>query len=248
MIFLPKLRKVDLSYNNIHYLPEKEKLAKHLKHLEFVMLHQNQIVGWDEMDNIVGLESIRHLTLQGNPCTKITGSREHIVSKMSWLWCLDEFIVQDFERKPYSDYYPQSSFRGERLNQLKRFKPFSTESMTWKPWTKPMIPRKSIRKASISFIRRNSIRAAPKEGVDRILASDSFQVSTEPTLISQALQREHYALRRKFESCSPIVTIQKNIRMWLAMRAYKRKRIHVKILYWGLRRHYKRIWLLMLIK
>lgn len=65
------------------------------------------------------------------------GSREYIVSRMAHLWCLDEFIVQDFERKPYSDYYPIESFRGERLKQLSRFKPFNAKSMTWQPWPLP---------------------------------------------------------------------------------------------------------------
>lgn len=76
MIYLPKLRKIDLSSNRIYYLPKKEDLEANLKHLEFVLLHKNQISGWENLQNIIGLPSVRHLTLQGNPCAKILGSRE----------------------------------------------------------------------------------------------------------------------------------------------------------------------------
>ena len=41
MVFLPKLRKVDLSSNGIYYLPEKRHLEHNLENLEFVLLHKN---------------------------------------------------------------------------------------------------------------------------------------------------------------------------------------------------------------
>ena len=38
------------------------------------------------------------MTLQGNPCAKITGYRKFLVDNMPQLRCLDDFIVMDFER------------------------------------------------------------------------------------------------------------------------------------------------------
>ena len=54
--------------------------------------------------------------------------------------------------------------------------------------------------------------------------------------IEQQLEKEHYALRRKFEYCSPILTIQKTMKMVLARIAMKRKLRYVKLLYWSLNR------------
>ena len=42
---LKKLRKVDLSSNCIHFLPDPDKLAE-LKDLEYLQLHKNLLVGW----------------------------------------------------------------------------------------------------------------------------------------------------------------------------------------------------------
>ena len=42
---LVSLRKVDLSSNGIHFLPEEDKLAKLVK-LEYLQLHKNLLVGW----------------------------------------------------------------------------------------------------------------------------------------------------------------------------------------------------------
>ena len=42
---LVNLRKVDLSSNGIHFLPEEEYLMK-LGKLEYLQLHKNLLVGW----------------------------------------------------------------------------------------------------------------------------------------------------------------------------------------------------------
>ena len=42
---LTSLRKVDLSSNEIHFLPEATKMQK-LESLESLLLHKNLIVGW----------------------------------------------------------------------------------------------------------------------------------------------------------------------------------------------------------
>ena len=52
--------------------------------------------------------------------------------------------------------------------------------------------------------------------------------------------REHYALRRKFEWCSPALTITKNVRMHVTRKRYKRKLRIMKLLYFMLNRWRKR--------
>jgi Leucine-rich repeat (LRR) protein len=42
---LKSLRKVDLSSNGIHFLPDRDKMAE-LKNLEYLQLHKNLLVGW----------------------------------------------------------------------------------------------------------------------------------------------------------------------------------------------------------
>jgi hypothetical protein len=55
------------------------------------------------------------------------------------------------------------------------------------------------------------------------------------------LYQEHYALRRKFEWCSPGLTIAKTIKMFLQRRRYKRKCRMMKLLYFMLGRWFKRM-------
>ena len=47
---------------------------------------------------------------------------------------------------------------------------------------------------------------------------------------------EAYALRRKFEFCSPVLTIQKTIRMFIARKSYIYKRSMIRIMAWALKR------------
>ena len=42
---LVNLRKVDLSSNGIHFLPDEDKLCR-LRKLEYLILHKNLLVGW----------------------------------------------------------------------------------------------------------------------------------------------------------------------------------------------------------
>jgi len=71
---LNSLRKVDLSNNDIHFLPDEEHLSK-LQNLEYLQLHKNMIVGQKQLQNLTALQRLRHITLQGNPCSKIKGYR-----------------------------------------------------------------------------------------------------------------------------------------------------------------------------
>ena len=44
---------------------------------------------------------------------------------------------------------------------------------------------------------------------------ERFEMFNESDMINQHLSKENYALRRKFESSSPILTIQKNVKMFM---------------------------------
>lgn len=46
----------------------------------------------------MGIKTLRLLTVDHNPCTKIAGYRQFIVSNMANLWSLDGTVVMDFER------------------------------------------------------------------------------------------------------------------------------------------------------
>lgn len=66
--------------------------------MKFLILDHNEIVGWQQLEILMGIESLRLLTIDHNPCSKIAGYRNFIVSNMANLWALDGTIVMDFER------------------------------------------------------------------------------------------------------------------------------------------------------
>jgi hypothetical protein len=68
------------------------------------------------------------LSLMENPCAKINGYRKYMIDSKPSLWALDDFVVQDFERKEYAALYPKDAFKPSRLNELKRFRPHNPES------------------------------------------------------------------------------------------------------------------------
>ena len=128
---ISSLRKLDLSYNGIHFLPEVEQM-KSLINLEYLLLHENQLVGWRQLENVTCLLKLRHLTLHGNPSAKVSGCREFLIEAMPQLWCLDEFIIMDFERKEVTQLIPPNTWKGRRAEELKRFRPFNAEASAWK--------------------------------------------------------------------------------------------------------------------
>jgi hypothetical protein len=54
--------------------------------------------------------------------------------------------------------------------------------------------------------------------------------------IEQHIELQLYDLRRKFEYCSPILTIQKTAKMFIYRKKFLRKRRMIKLLNWSLNR------------
>lgn len=131
---LQSLRRADLSANYIHFLPDSANLAK-LTKLEYLSLHDNQIVGWRQLENMASLKQLHYLTLMENPCSKILGYRRYLIESMPHLRCLDNFIVMDFEREEIAKLYPAESLTRERLQEFHRFRPFNKATNYWE--TKP---------------------------------------------------------------------------------------------------------------
>ena len=111
---LTNLRKVDLSSNGIHFLPDAPKLHK-LVSLESLSLHKNLIVGWRQLEILTGLARLQDLTLQGNPCAKLQDYRQFMADNMPQLRALDKYIILDFERKSIAQLYPPKNIRRKRL-------------------------------------------------------------------------------------------------------------------------------------
>ena len=89
------------------------------------------LVGWRQLENVICLQKLSHLTLHGNPSAKIKGCRQFLIESMPHLRCLDEYIIMDFERKDIADLYPPNSWKGARVEELKRFRPFNKETNSW---------------------------------------------------------------------------------------------------------------------
>ena len=128
---LTNLRKVDLSSNGIHFLPDASKLHK-LVSLESLSLHKNLIVGWRQLEILTGLARLQDLTLQGNPCAKLQDYRQFMADNMPQLRALDKYIILDFERKSIAQLYPPKNIRRKRLEQLHRFRPFNKQTTYWR--------------------------------------------------------------------------------------------------------------------
>lgn len=128
---LTSLRKVDLSSNEIHFLPDAEKLVR-LVNLESLLLHKNLIVGWRQLEILTGLARLQDLTLQGNPCSKLKSYRHYMADNMPQLRSLDKFIVMDFERTEVAKLFPPQNIKMRRLKQLYRFRPFNVETTSWR--------------------------------------------------------------------------------------------------------------------
>jgi hypothetical protein len=45
-------------------------------------MHHNEMVGWSQVQNFAQIKNLRHLTLQGNPCSKITGFRKYLIEML----------------------------------------------------------------------------------------------------------------------------------------------------------------------
>ena len=213
------LRKLDLSNNRIYFLPDYSTFYQMVA-LEFLLLQNNQIVGWQQLECIMGTKDLHVLALMGNPCYKINGYRNYMIESKPSLWVLDEFVVQDFERKEYSDLFPKDVFKANRLNELKRFRPNNPESSKVQTLTAPQDDRLYL-------------QAAEADLVPAFLIHD-YQV------ITRQLQEEHYMLRRRFEYCSPILTIQKTVKAWLVRKRYRSKLILLPKLFNNLFTWYKR--------
>ena len=70
--------------------------------------------------------------------------------------------------------------------------------------------------------------------------TENYQMTSLKAGIEKHLAMQTYALRRKFEWCSPILTIQKTAKMKIYRRKYLRKQRMTKILVWALNRWNKR--------
>jgi hypothetical protein len=124
---LIKLRKLDLSHNQISFLPDAASFAP-LSRLVFLLLHNNQLAGWRNVENLRVVGGLRYLTLQANPISKLKSYRREVIEKLGNLYCLDEVIVNDFDGF-VSDLFPREAYRGRRRKDFKRFHPYVDE-----PW------------------------------------------------------------------------------------------------------------------
>jgi len=66
--------------------------------LKFLYLHNNNITNWNDIQSLVTLPQIMHLTLFSNPVCSIPGYRHFLVNSIQSLLALDNFVITDEER------------------------------------------------------------------------------------------------------------------------------------------------------
>ena len=69
-----------------------------LSQLKFLYLHNNNISNWSDIQSLVSLPEIMHLTLFSNPVCSIPGYRHFLVNSVTSLLALDNFVITDEER------------------------------------------------------------------------------------------------------------------------------------------------------
>lgn len=69
-----------------------------LHKLKFLYLHNNSIGKWQDIQSLVSLPAVMHITLFANPVCAIPGYRHFIVNSIPGLKALDTFVITDEER------------------------------------------------------------------------------------------------------------------------------------------------------
>ena len=91
------LKKIDLSDNELETLPTAQVFAG-MESLQFLYLHNNQISKWQDLQSLVVLPEIMHITLFSNPVCAIPGYRHFMVNSLPALKALDNYVITDEER------------------------------------------------------------------------------------------------------------------------------------------------------
>jgi hypothetical protein len=117
MTKLKSLVKADLSYNGIHFLPTT---MDQMQKLEVLLLDNNKLVGWRQLELVASAQSIRLLNVHSNPCTTLFDTRNFVISSMPNLSCLDNLIVMDYERYPQNTAFALLRFKPKK----QEFRPF----------------------------------------------------------------------------------------------------------------------------
>ena len=94
---LQSIKKLDLSNNQIRTLPGPD-VFRQMGELRFLYLHGNQISKWNDIQSLITLPKIIHITLFSNPICTVPGYRHFLVNSISTLLALDNYIITDEER------------------------------------------------------------------------------------------------------------------------------------------------------
>ena len=66
--------------------------------LQYLYLHNNNVSKWQDLQSLVSLPEIMHITLFANPVCAIPGYRHFIVNSVPCLKALDNYVITDEER------------------------------------------------------------------------------------------------------------------------------------------------------
>jgi hypothetical protein len=66
--------------------------------LKIIYLHKNNLSKWQDLQSLVALPAVLHITLFANPLCAIPGYRHFLVNSMPKLLALDNFVITDEER------------------------------------------------------------------------------------------------------------------------------------------------------
>jgi hypothetical protein len=92
LFLAPKLRKLDLSSNNIIYLPKPE-IWESLPNLQILYLHKNKITNFTTIERFVTLKSLLYLTLYSNPVAQELDYRKRVIELLPHIKALDRHVA-----------------------------------------------------------------------------------------------------------------------------------------------------------
>jgi hypothetical protein len=160
-------------------------------------LHDNKITRWQDLQSLVTLPKILHITLNDNPVCAIAGYRHFLVNSIPCLKALDSFVITDEER------IEDASF-GYRFRALNEF-------------MKLHIPDYSNEKSAEKHMYNLDVDAYR---LNRIYERNS------PSILIQSLYRGYRSrnfMKIYFnERKAKVIAIQRHVRGWLARCKYER--------------------------
>jgi len=199
---LKQLKMLDISNNHVTELTDTVWVA--LSCLQVLLVHDNRI---DHLAGLVGLvssKSLLHVTLRGNPISKLKEYRRQVFRRLPQLLVLDEFIISDSEQLPCGSSTSTSDPRLSLAATVEHAISYST-----------------IYQATFASI--HSGKSDLRELRAHILTAITLRRKSSPAVLIQAVFRGYFSRKPKSDIFKLASKLQSVARGWAFRHALKKE-------------------------